>query len=56
MPRPNIQVSVSTSPEIQEFSGILVCVFQGGLKKNQENKNQELVASYTIDIEDWNLL
>ena len=39
---------LSTSPEIQEFSGIF-----GIFKDIWRKKNQELVASYTIDIEDW---
>ena len=47
--------SASTSPEIQEFSGIF------GISRIEKvhfenKKNQELVASYTIDIEDWNIL
>ena len=45
-------ISASTSPEIQEFWG-----FSRIEKAHFENKKfQELVASYTIDIEDWNIL
>ena len=49
-------LSVSTSPEIQEFSGYL-WDFPGEIKSiSRIKKNQELAASYTIDIEDSNLL
>ena len=48
--------SASTSPEIQEFSGIFGIFKDIKNKFSRIKKNQELVvASYTIDIEDWNL-
>ena len=44
-------VGASTSPEIQEFWGILG-IFKDKKKKIENKKKiQELVASYTIDIE-----
>ena len=46
----SVSCSAFTSPEIQEFSGIL------GIFKDRKGTFQELVASYTIDIEDWNIL
>ena len=45
--------SASTSPEIQEFWGFLR-IERAHFEKKKNS--QELVASYTIDIEDLNIL
>ena len=48
--------SVSTSPEIQKFSGFFGIFKDRKSTFREYKRNQELAASYTIDIEDWNIL